>query len=84
VALSPQDSLDESFVGVTIWFHVKDNCEGRGDPPDQMTLLYLFLEPPQIEITCETPLDDVMKEIEFQGDDPPLLMEIMCGNIQVK
>ena len=68
-------------MGVTIWFHVKDNGEGRGDPPDQMTLLYLFLEP---IIDCETPLDDVMKEIEAQGDGPPVLMNIMGGNIQVK
>jgi len=70
-------------VGVTIWFHVKDNGEGRGDPPDQMTLLYLFLEP-RIEITCETSLYDVLVEIAAQGDDPPVLMEIMGGNIQVK
>ncbi len=68
-------------MGATIWFHVKDNGEGRGDPPDQMTLLYLFLEP---IIDCETPLDDVMKEIEVQGDGPPVLMDIMGGNIQVK
>ncbi len=78
-----QDSLDESFVGVTIWFHVKDNGEGRSDPPDQMTLLYLFLEP-QIEITCETSLDDVLVEIAAQGDDQPILTEIRGGNIQVK
>jgi len=31
-----------------------------------------------------TSLDDVMKEIEAQRDDPPVLMEIMGGNIQVK
>ncbi len=76
-----QDSLDESFVGATIWFHIKNNGEGRGDPADQMTLLYLYFDP---IIDCETPLDDVMKEIEAQGDDPPVLMEIMGGNIQVK
>jgi len=71
-------------VGVTIWFHIKDNGEGRGDPADQMTLLYLFLEPIIEMITCETPLENVIDEIEAQGDDPPELMDIMGGNIQVK
>ena len=68
-------------MGATLWFHIKNNGEGRGDPADQMTLLYLYFDP---IIDCETPLDDVMDEIEAQGDDPPLLMEIMGGNTQVK
>ena len=76
-----QDSLDESFVGATIWFHIKDNGEGRGDPADQMTVLYLYFDP---IIDCETPLDEVIELIKAQGDDPPDLMDIMGGNIKVK
>ena len=78
-----QDSLDESFVGATIWFHIKDNGEGRGDPADQMTVLYLYFDP---IIDCETPLDEVIEIIKDQDDDddPPVLMDIMGGNIQVK
>jgi len=76
-----QDSLDESFVGATIWFHIKDNGEGRGDPADQMTVLYLYLDP---IIDCETPIETVIDVIKVQGDKPPILMEIMGGNIQVK
>ena len=76
-----QDSLDKSFVGATIWFHIKDNGEDRGGPVDQMTVLYLYFDP---IIDCETLLDEVIEIIKDQGDDPPVLMEIMGGNIQVK
>ena len=68
-------------MGATIWFHIKDNGEGRGDQADQMTVLYLYFDP---IIDCETPLDEVIEIIKDQDDDPPVLMEIMGGNIQVK
>ncbi len=46
-----------------------------------MTVLYLYFDP---IIDCETPLDEVIDVIKAQGDKPPILMEIMGGNIQVK
>ena len=62
--LTQVDGVEGNFIGDEVWFHVKDNGEGRGDPPDQISLamVELSLVPPD-PFQCQKTLDEILDGI---------------------
>lgn len=69
--LTQVNGVEGSFIGDEVWFHVKDNGEGRGDPPDQISLVIVDLDEPPSVTSC----DEQMDELELQN--------IIGGNVQI-
>ena len=82
--LSQVEGIDGSIVGDAVWFHIKDNGEGRGDPADRISLVIVeVLSTPSELFTCDTPLSDILAAFTEQADDLEL-MDIIGGNVQVR
>lgn len=82
--LTQVDGVDGTFIGDEVWFHVRDNGEGRGDPPDQVTLM--IVEVPSAPATffdCETPLAEIFEAFPELAEGLEL-QDVIGGNVQVK
>jgi len=82
--LTRVSGIDGSIVGDEVWFHVRDNGEGRGDPADRISLVIVeVMSAPSEFFTCETPLSDILAAFPDLADDLDL-MDIIGGNVQVR
>lgn len=90
--LTQVDGVEGSFIGDEVWFHVKDNGEGRGDPPDQISIVLVELPPVTPDpFECQTPLDEILDGIEELSEaekeaikESLQLQDIIGGNVQLK
>jgi hypothetical protein len=82
--LTRVDGIEGNFIGDEIWFRVRDNGEGRGDPSDQISVVIVEVAatPPEF-FTCETPLHDIFAAFPELEDDLGL-QDIIGGNVQVR
>ena len=90
--LTQVDGIAGNFIGDEVWFHVKDNGEGRGDPPDQISLamVELSLVPPD-PFQCQKTLDEILDGIGGLSDEEKeaikedlQLQDIIGGNVQLR
>ncbi len=83
--LTQVDGIEGPFVGDEIWFRIKDNGEGRGDPPDEISLVIVELPSQPSEIfTCDMTLADILDENPELTDEDLELQDIIGGNIQLR
>ncbi len=76
--LTQVDGIEGTFIGDEVWFHVKDNGEGGGDP-DQISLVLVELVPIPEAFTCEGPIEELPPELQ----EDLQLQDVVSGNIQV-
>ena len=83
--LTQVDGIEGPFVGDEIWYRIKDNGEGRGDPPDEISLVIVELPSQPSEIfTCDMTLADILDENPELTDEDLELQDIIGGNIQLR
>jgi hypothetical protein len=82
--LTQVSGIEGNFIGDEVWFRVRDNGEGRGDPADQISLVIVeVVSTPAEYFTCETPLHDIFAAFPELEDDLGL-QDIIGGNVQVR
>jgi hypothetical protein len=82
--LTQVNGIEENVIGDEVWFHVRDNGEGRGDAADRISLVIVeVMSAPSEFFTCDTPLIDILAAFPDLTDDLEL-MDIVGGNVQIR
>ena len=75
--------IEGNFIGDEVWFHVKDNGKGRGDPPDQISIVLVEIVP-EPSATCDDSIEDLLIKFPELEEEDLALQFIVGGSISVR